>query len=474
MWSRINRLSIPISIKLTLLYTTILFCSLLITSSLTIIGVYYIMYHQAESDIVLSRDAVINYANLGKPLNEKLLRENILLPGVILRITDEQNNLLLDSAPYLPSTDEVLQEQSQDNNSLIPSLLKRTSLRAFHKNHTYFYYTNKLVMQKDQTYELHFLKTLTAEKLFIKTLIEILTITNLIGLLIAVLSGIFISRRILSPIRQITATAKEIEINDLGKRIEVKSSKDELYELTTTFNYMLNRIQTGFEQQRRFVADASHELRTPITVISGYANMLDRWGKQDSLVLAEGIDAIKSEAANMYNLIEKMLFLARADQNKQSITRVPLTIHSLIAEVYEETRLIAPQHEVVLKQNQSAAIWADAASIKQLLRIFIENSIKYTPAGGVIAIDSQKGSDHLAVTIEDTGIGIPAKDLQKIFDRFYRVDSSRTKMTGGAGLGLAIARYIAIQHDITIKVSSMPDQGTTITLNIPLYQERVK
>ena len=278
----------------------------------------------------------------------------------------------------------------------------------------------------------------------------------------------FISRKTLQPLRTIITTAKEIEIHDLGKRIPLSNSKDELHELAATFNHMLNRIQTGFEQQQRFVADASHELRTPITVISGYADMLDRWGKQDGAALTEGIEAIKSEAANMHNLIEKLLFLARTDQNKQTLTKDALLMPPLLEDIFQETRLIAPQHQVLLSQNQQASILADAVAIKQMLRIFIENSIKYTPDGGVITLASQRINTHLEITITDTGIGIPKKEQAKIFDRFYRVDSSRSKTTGGTGLGLSIAHWIAAQHNATIQVASVPSQGTTITLKFPL------
>jgi signal transduction histidine kinase len=232
---------------------------------------------------------------------------------------------------------------------------------------------------------------------------------------------------------------------------------------------MLNRIQTGFEKQRRFVSDASHELRTPITVISGYADMLDRWGKQDPSALQESIEAIKSEAKNMYGLIEKLLFLARADQNRQILKKSPLDTERLIEEIFQETSIIAPNHIIVLSQNEPATICADSASIKQMLRIFIENSINYTPNGGKINISAKKSGHYFDITIKDSGIGIPSEDQPHVFNRFYRVDKSRTKITGGTGLGLSIANWIAEQHNITINLDSTLGEGTTITVHIPLH-----
>lgn len=468
MWSKIKGFPVPISIKLTFLYTAILSLILLFTSSLTVAGLYYVLYDQAVADIDLSVDTLSRHIASGEPVDQRLLKENLLLPGIILRISDEQNHLLVDSAPHMLSNQAVVEKAEIEHDPLNPALLLNTPLRILHLNDMYFYYATTHVSYNSHTYQLQIIKTMAAEKSFLKTLIQGLFLTTALGLLIAILAGMFISRKTLQPLRTIITTAKEIEINDLGKRIPLSSSKDELHELAATFNHMLNRIQTGFEQQQRFVADASHELRTPITVISGYADMLDRWGKQDGAALTEGIEAIKSEAANMHNLIEKLLFLARTDQNKQILTKEALSMQPLLEEIFQETCLIASQHQVLLTENQPASILADAAALNQMLRIFIENSIKYTPDDGCITLASQKINNHLEITITDTGIGIPEKEQAKIFDRFYRVDSSRSKTTGGTGLGLSIAHWIAAQHDAAIHVASVPGQGTTITLRFPV------
>lgn len=468
MWSKIKQLAIPVSVKLTILYAVILSCILLLTSTLTVAGLYYMLYNQVNDDISASINRVNYYLVEGKPLDQTMLGTNLLAPGVILKVLDQQNRLLIDSSPSVAGN-RVLSEEMDEDYGLIKFVqLKRPYLTIVRINENYFFFTNQVVQQSGGIYQLYFLKQMSEEAHFIKTLIKSLLVTNALGLFVAVVSGIYISRKILRPIRNITETAKEIEINQLGKRFEVTDSNDELQELAKTFNHMLNRIQTGFEQQRRFVADASHELRTPVTVISGYIDILDRWGKQDPPALQEGISAIKSEAANMYRLIEKLLFLARADQSKQVINKVVVAMEPLIAEIVQETRLIAPGHRIELPKNDPAIIYADPTSLKEMLRIFIENSIKYTPEGGTISVISQKTDQHLDVTIQDTGIGIPEADQPKIFDRFYRVDKSRAKTTGGTGLGLSIARWIAEQHNSTINLSSTPGEGTTITVRIPL------
>jgi len=460
MWSKI-KLHTTISTKLTLLYTLILFCILLFTGLLTHVGIRYYLFLDAKKDLDISISLVRQSLAAGTALTPAMLEGNLLMPGVILKVYDEQDGLLWDSAPYDPLNQELSAAEKQDGRSPF--------LSFFHWLNTDEHYTSEHVFWTDnRVYRLEFIRKTLVEAHFLSVLTRNLVAANILGLGVAVVSGVFISRKILRPIRQIIDTTKNIKINNLGERLDENNCEDELQELARTINRMLHRIQTGVEQQQRFVADASHELRTPITVISGYANMLDRWGKNDLSVLDEGIAAIKSEASQMQHLIEKLLFLARLDQDMHVLKKTPVEMKGLIDEVVQETRLIAPEHQILLCRNDPVVISADPVSLKQLLRIFIENSIKYTPAGGTISITSRAACAHLEISVADTGIGIPAEDQPKVFDRFYRVDKSRSKTTGGAGLGLSIARWIAEQHAGAIHLSSEPGKGTTFTLAIPL------
>ena len=192
----------------------------------------------------------------------------------------------------------------------------------------------------------------------------------------------------------------------------------------------------------RFVSDASHELRTPIAVIQGYANLLDRWGKDDPATRQEAIDAIRQEADSMKELVEQLLFLARGDNDSMQVSFEPFDLTEVAGEVL---RLI-----------------------KQALRVLVDNAIKYTPEGGRVTIWAE-GADGLArLSVEDEGQGIDRESLPHIFDRFYRTDESRARQTGGTGLGLAIAKWIADRHGGWFEVVSWPGVGTRITLVLPL------
>jgi signal transduction histidine kinase len=278
----------------------------------------------------------------------------------------------------------------------------------------------------------------------------------------------------LKPIDNMTRTAKFISAGDLNTRLDVVDSHDELKELALTFNDMLNRIQTSFEQQNVFVSDASHELKTPIAVIQGYANMLKRWGKEDKEVLLESIDAIVGEAQYMQDLVEKLLFLASTDKKNQKMESGPVVLNELIEEVLKETNLIDTQHVIKNEINEVITVIGDRGLIKQALRVFISNSIKFTPAGGSITINSKLSSKKALISIADTGIGISADDLPYIFNRFYKSDKSRNRESGGAGLGLSIAKWIIDQHLGGIKVESAPGIGTKVMISLPILNQPIQ
>ena len=204
--------------------------------------------------------------------------------------------------------------------------------------------------------------------------------------------------------------------------------------------------------------------------------MLSRWGREDAETLDEGISAIRTEAENMKALIERLLFLARADQKRQVLKKEQIDFQELLADVAKKADLVKGDHKLILEANDPGTIFADEVIMRQMLRIFIENAFKYTPANGTITLSSRHEGNAFRVEVRDTGIGIAPEHQEKIFERFYRVDSSRSKIgegtgTGGTGLGLSIARWIAETHDIGIKLESEPGKGTTIRLSIPLAED---
>lgn len=303
---------------------------------------------------------------------------------------------------------------------------------------------------------------------YLRTLFIILLFADLIFLSALIILSSKTSKKMLAPVEEMTRTVKKISVDAFDTRLNVSGSKDELKDLAETFNDMIDRIQRSYELQNQFVSDASHELRTPIAVIQGYANLLDRWGKNDKSVLDESIAAIKNESESMKNLVENLLFLARGDKNTQKVEMEEFSLNELIAEIIKETKIIDNTHNIVCKDNYQVKINADRKLLKEAIRIFIHNSVKFTPAGGTIELRTEPNGKNIQIVVEDTGVGISKEDLPHIFNRFYTTDKSRTKNAGGNGLGLSIAKWIIEKHNGKIDVESTIGKGTKITVTLTI------
>ncbi|MBP3540888.1 MAG: HAMP domain-containing histidine kinase [Clostridia bacterium] len=277
-----------------------------------------------------------------------------------------------------------------------------------------------------------------------------------------------LNKKVLKPITDMAETAATLGANNLSERINVEGTKNELKDLALVINGMLDRIELSYNSQKQFVSDASHELRTPIAVIQGYVSMLKRWGKTDPEVLDEGINAIAQESTSMKELVERLLFLARHDKKTLMLEMEDFNPLEVVSELHREAKMLSDQHEFCLNVTGGCTLHADKGMIKQLMRILLDNAIKYTPAGGKITIGMKCEENTCTLSVQDTGEGIAAKDMTKIFDRFYRCDEARKSQTSGHGLGLSIARIIAVAHGGKINVRSKVGVGTTFSVKLPV------
>ncbi|MCL2842851.1 MAG: HAMP domain-containing histidine kinase [Oscillospiraceae bacterium] len=243
----------------------------------------------------------------------------------------------------------------------------------------------------------------------------------------------------------------------------------DLQGLEHALNNLLERMRDNYRQQARFVSDASHELRTPIAVIQGYVNMLDRWGKEDEKVLAESIAAIQSESVHMQRLVEQLLFLARGDIGKIQMSKEPVELTAMLKEVYDESKMIDSDHEYAIElPDGPVETVGDPGLVKQVARILTDNAAKYSPSGSTIRLKAGQGPDGgVFFQVQDEGQGMAGDDVPHIFERFYRSDSSRTKSTGGTGLGLSIAKWIVDKHGGYFDVLTWEGLGTRIVVHLP-------
>jgi len=294
----------------------------------------------------------------------------------------------------------------------------------------------------------------------------VLTGVGLGGSLVAILGIWLVAGRALSPIARLTETARAIAASrDLSRRVTA-TGRDELGLLATTFNEMLDSIETAYRLQQRFVADASHELRAPLTAILGNLDLLRRRRDIPEEERQEALEEAQREAARLSRLVADLLALARADAGMPLVLR-PLDLDAVVLEAFKEARALSAEHEFVLEPFEPVRVAGDGDRLKQLLLILLDNAIKYTPSGGRITVGLRGDGDRAEITVRDTGVGIPPEDLPHVFERFYRADPARSRDPGGTGLGLPIARWIVEQHEGDITLESEPGRGTTVRVLLP-------
>lgn len=284
----------------------------------------------------------------------------------------------------------------------------------------------------------------------------------------SVLIAILLTPTMFRPLEDIARTARQItRADDLSRRVPHAHRADQVGEMARAFNQTLERLERLFQTQQRLLADVSHELRTPLTAIRGNIDLMRHFGEADPDSLA----AMQSDIERMTRLVGDLLLLARADSGAIPLAFKPVELDNVLFDVYRQAQRLADSVEVKLSVVDQVCVWGDTDRLQQLVLNLIDNSLKYTPPGGEVVIGLEKNGKWARVIVSDTGIGISAEHLPHIFERFYRVDKARTRVQGGSGLGLSITRWIAEAHGGNISVTSKPGDGTTFTIDLPIYEK---
>ncbi|MEA5509429.1 ATP-binding protein [Crocosphaera sp. UHCC 0190] len=285
-------------------------------------------------------------------------------------------------------------------------------------------------------------------------------------LMIAACGGLFLADRALSPIERIIRTAEAINQDEITCRINYQGSLDEVGRLANTLDRMLDRLQTALDHERRFTADASHELRTPLTVIKGRIGVtLSRLRSPQEYV--NTLQQLDQEVDRLIRLANGLLFLTRLEQ--ESLVTQTVELSHLLEILVEQLAPLAETKNIEIIQNieLNLIVYGHADYLTSLFLNLLDNAIKYTPNQGMITVTTALVDKGVNIVFTNTGLGISPQDLPHLFERFYRVEEARSRQTGGAGLGLAIAYEIARLHQGFISVDSQPNQITTFTVNLP-------
>jgi heavy metal sensor kinase len=286
-----------------------------------------------------------------------------------------------------------------------------------------------------------------------------------IAILLSLLGGAVLARQAIEPLDRMTNTAQMISAEHLNERIQLQRPDIELQRLAISFNEMLDRLDQSFRQIRQFTADASHELRTPVTILMGETDLALN-GLLDYEECRAALSSRREELQRMSRTIDDLLTLSQFDHSQQTLHRKPVDFSDLVIEVCEQQRNQAKSKGVELELTKTvpAMMDGDSSRLRQMVRNLLDNAIKYTPGGGKVSIELEQSNGNFELRVSDNGIGIPRDDLPRIFDRFYRADKARTRAEGGTGLGLSIVKEIAEAHGGRVEVQSQMGTGTVLTV----------
>ena len=293
-----------------------------------------------------------------------------------------------------------------------------------------------------------------------------LLLVVLVFLALAFISAAVLVGRALSPVKRITATAQSITSSgDLSRRVKYRGAKDEIGRLAATFDQMIGQLDQLMRSQRTFVADASHELRGPLTVIRGNLDLLKRNLSEEDR--SESIRVLEAELTRMTRIINDLLVLAEVESGPLEEQQM-VSLKDLLLDAQDRALLLAGNRRIVVGRQDDLWVKGDEHKLDQMINNLVSNALKYTPDGGTITLSLSQEGDWARFEVTDTGIGISPEHLPHLFDRFYRVDKARSRAGGGTGLGLAIVKGIAEQHGGRVAVTSEPGKGSTFTIWLKL------
>jgi signal transduction histidine kinase len=296
-----------------------------------------------------------------------------------------------------------------------------------------------------------------------RTLVVVLLV---VGGIVTVTGGWLLAGMALKPVADVTSTAAAIaHERAFDRRVSVESS-DEIGRLAATFNGMLDNLEETYRRELRFVGDASHELRAPLTAIQADLQLLEHHPDMSPDVREQIVRSATREIHRLTTLVNDLLALARADAGL-GLDLQPVELDRVLLDALNDVRGLAVEHELRVDELTPVMIAGQRDRLMQLLIILLDNAIKYTPPGGLIALSLRETPEGVELAVRDTGVGIPERDLPHVFERLYRADPARSRDPGGTGLGLSIARWIIEQHHADIRIESQPDQGTTVRVLFP-------
>jgi two-component system, OmpR family, sensor kinase len=455
--------------RLTLWFSLILLVIMVVAGVLVNFYLQRVLYNEVDDNLnnFSARVHGTLHANVQSPLDFNVIHSSLppinefSSPGIYIELIDSTGKVVVKSdnlgtleLPVSPSLIQNGMQNTIDTQTVTASDGARVRIEI-----------SPMYLQ-NQTLLLEVAQSLNTLDSVLNQLRLIIIIGIIVALAITGALGALLVRRTLAPVEKITNIAGDIQQGpDLNRRVGYKGPNDEIGRLATTFDHMIERLNQTFEAQKHFIADASHELRTPLTVIRGNLDLLKRNMSDEDR--QESLRAIESEATRMTKISSDLLLLAEVETG-QMVKFETVSLSAMVKEEISRARLLAGNREIVSGRLEDINVPGDAYKLNQVLSNLVDNAIKYTADSGTITLSLFRDGEWARLEVADTGIGIVPDNLPHLFDRFYRVDKSRSRSRGGTGLGLAIVKGIVEQHGGKIKVDSSLGKGSTFTVYLKL------
>ncbi len=387
--------------------------------------------------------------------------DNVTVPGLLIWVKSSNGKLLAHSAGLEPSLMKTAELMSLAEMPPKPQVYQV-------RDQYLILSASSVVVKRVSLGKVYMAQDVTDDQRQLRAAIHSLAIVCVL-IIIALMGAITLRiRRSLQPLQEMNQMAGAISVEDLSEaKLQLRHAPSEVKELAQTFNMMLSRLSDSWEQQRQFVSNISHELRTPLTVVVGYLQSLLRRSTNLSDYQREALETAASEADRTVRLLQDLLDLARADSGYIPIHLEPLVLNDVVAEMANMADVFDDRH-IMLEMTTEVTVLADRDRFKQVLINLIDNAIKYSDPAEPIVLRLEKTEKQAILHVCDRGIGIPLPDQNRIFERFYRVDDDRSRLTGGHGLGLAIVKTLIESMNGNITVQSKPGEGSTFTVTLPL------
>ncbi|MBU8732674.1 HAMP domain-containing histidine kinase [Cytobacillus oceanisediminis] len=441
------------------LYTTVLFAVLLLIMNIAVYAVFSKLIYENEQASISNEMANITkiaQRSIGNVPEDDLLRAFVPSSGMVRLVQPDKK------AVTSASSDE--KALSKIPAEYISSELIKTM--EIDKK-VYMFASAPVILPDGEIGSFQLARSMQSAENILRTLRFVLGIVTVLAMIPVLISSAILGKFITRPVATMTATMKEIRKSGQFKRLELEGkSQDELHQMGETFNHMIDLLESNYEKQKLFISNASHELKTPLTVIESYSSLLKRRGLKEPELFNESIEAIHSEALRMKEMTEQLLLLARHDDQWMLDLKM-IDLNRFLTQVirtYGDAFKRTIQLESSLAGN--TFIQTDENKLKQLLFIFLDNARKYSDDIIRVTIGTEKSKVY--IRIEDRGMGIPQKDLPRVFDRLYRVDEARNRKTGGSGLGLSLAKEIADALGVEIRLESTEGLGTAASIRIKI------